>query len=376
MSRAIIEKGEQARFLRAVKEKLGLTWREVAELCRVSEPTIRDWVGERYNMSYEALLGLHRLSGVSLPSHIEVISEEERLHRAGKKTCELLGGNFGTPEGRRKGGERHNELYGCTLTSEARAKGTQEQWRRRREHPERYRPAFGGKHDSTRKEILTPQFSPLLAEMVGILLGDGSIKDTLVEVGLNKANEVEYAEFIAWLFKELFGLEASILPQSGRNVRTVQVCSVALVEYLEGVGLHRGNKVEQQVGIPDWVFSSGDYTVACIRGLMDTDGGSWLRTERRLSPPGHYVTVCFGNHSRPLILGMWKMLKELGYRPRKYQKAVDLNRQEEIRRYYREIGTSNEYHRRRFLELVEQSTAKEWKQGPTPVVRFLGDRFR
>lgn len=280
MARAIIEKGEQARFLQAVKEKLGLTWKEMADLCRVSEPAIRDWARERYNMSYEALLHLHKLSGVSLPSLIEVISEGERLHRAGKKTCELLGGNFGTPEGRRKGGRRHHELYGCTLTPEARAKGTREQWRRRREHPERYRPAFGGKQDWARKEILTPQPSPLLAEIVGILLGDGSIKDTLAEVDLNKAREVEYAEFVVRLFKGLFGLEASILPQKGLNVRTVQVCSVALVEYLEDIGLHRGNKVGQQVGIPDWVFSSRDYMVACTRGLMDTDGGPCLKTER------------------------------------------------------------------------------------------------
>ncbi|HID64470.1 MAG TPA: hypothetical protein EYP49_17265 [Anaerolineae bacterium] len=114
-------------------------------------------------MSYEALMALHQLSSVPLPTIIEVISEEEyrrRASRKGARTCYELYGNPGTPEGRRKGGQR----------------GLGELRRRVKAHPELY-PNFKSK-----KEILTPEKSPMLAELVGILLGDGEIADLQDEV--------------------------------------------------------------------------------------------------------------------------------------------------------------------------------------------------
>ena len=329
--RAIIEKGEQGRFLRMSKEQLGVSWEKIAELCGVCATTLRRWVNEEMNMSYEAMLLLQKLSGVPLPPVIEVISVEERLRKAGSK-----------------GATTRNKVYGNPGTPEGSRKGARELWRRRRKHPNRYHPIGGG--EKGRKEIQIPEYSPELAELVGILLGDGGIRRWEVKVTLHGEKEVEYAEFVARLFEDLFDLTASISVSKWSNKRTVAVYSVALVEYLEGIGLHRGNKVEQQVGVPDWIFTNRAFMEACVRGLMDTDGGPCIIARHRSGR--YYVGFRFKNSSRPLIDGMWKMLTSLGYKATKSRKYVNLFRREEVKRYCLHIGISNTYKQQRFLELA------------------------
>lgn len=199
MARVAIEKGEQAEFLAAVKEATSLRWQEIANLCGVSRWTLRDWRKEELRMSYEALMTLHKLSGVPLPTIIEVISEEEYRRRAGSKGARVyyeLYGNPGTSEGRRKGGR----------------KGLKELRRRARENPELY-PRF-----RERKEILLPEKSPRLAELVGILLGDGEITDFQVRVTSHREKEAEYSRFVSELAAELFGVEAPLIPRENTYI--------------------------------------------------------------------------------------------------------------------------------------------------------------
>ncbi len=334
MARVAIEKGEQAEFLAAVKEATSLRWQEIANLCGVSRWTLRDWRKEELRMSYEALMTLHKLSGVPLPTIIEVISEEEYRRRAGSKGARVyyeLYGNPGTSEGRRKGGR----------------KGLKELRRRARENPELY-PRF-----RERKEILLPEKSPRLAELVGILLGDGEITDFQVRVTSHREKEAEYSRFVSELAAELFGVEAPLIPRE--NTYIVTVSSVAVVEFLLSIGLKKGNKVKQQVSVPDWIFSDRECMRACLRGLMDTDGGPYPHSYKVSGKMYRYVKICFRNHSTPLLIGMEKMLVEFGFAAKNDGKhKVSLYRQPEIRRYFEEIGTNNSYHLRRFHDFAQR----------------------
>jgi hypothetical protein len=260
-------------------------------------------------MSYEALLRLSHLSGIPVPSVIEVVSEKERHKRAGVKGAKrvlALYGNPGTPEGRSKGGR----------TS----------LRRRAEHPEWYDDNF-----IVRKPIKVPTQSVELAELVGILLGDGRITDMQVIVYGNLLTEVDYSRFEAGLFKRLFGITASVREGKG-NTSIVMVSAIALVEYLESIGLRRGDKIAQQVSVPSWIFNDTAYIRACVRGLMDTDGSIYPETKIYKEREYHYVNLCFTTHSQPLAKAMRHMLCELGFRPTVSSdgQRVYLRRQEEV----------------------------------------------
>jgi len=225
------------------------------------------------------------------------------------------------------------------------------------------------------KEIQTPGKCAAIAEICGILLGDGGISDGRVEISLHGTKEVEYADAVACFFEKLFGIKASIYLSEPKNKRTVDVRSVRLVRYLTGkeIGLKKGNKVKQQVCVPDWILCGGkEYWVACVRGLMDTDGGLYLRTQqRKRRPPYHNIVLIFANYSIPLLDGMNEMLRKLGYHPRKYvrHRCVYLNRQAEIRRYYREIGTRNAYHVQEYVRKARVA----WGEDISDEVKFLED---
>jgi hypothetical protein len=334
VARVYLPKGEQARFLREVKEATGLTWNRIAQICEIERHTLRAWRDEAWRMSYEALQRLSCLSDVSMPHIVEVVSEEERRRRAAIKGANIRAALYGPPD-----------------TPEGRSKGGRAAQQRRREHPERFRDTF-----TTRKLIRTPPKSPNLAELVGIILGDGRISGLQVVVSSHAVEEREYSLFVVQLFQELFGVNASLNTPRG-NALDVAVSSVALVEYLEALGLHRGSKVAQQVGVPEWIFEDDMFIQACARGLMDTDGSVFLRRQPYKRREYRFLELHFANHSQPLLAGMERLLIALHFNPRRDKRSVTLYRQSEIRRYFEVVGTRNSHHQERFARFVQDATA-------------------
>lgn len=149
MARAIFKPGEQARYLRTVKKVMGMTWRELAERCGRKKSDMNNWAYTKRRMPAQVVERLHTLSGIT-PPPFEVVPEEEYFFR----------------EAYSKRGRANTKQL---------------------KHP--------------------PGPSVLLAELVAILLGDGTISDYRVAVSFHADVEEEYAECVAGMFRELFGLE-------------------------------------------------------------------------------------------------------------------------------------------------------------------------
>ena len=81
---------------------------------------------------------------------------------------------------------------------------------------------------------------------------------------------------------------------------------------------------------------------------MDTDGSVYRYRHRVYGHQYKHIALCFKNHSVPLLHAVEQMLENASFRPRTTSRAVYLYRQEEARRYFRIIGTSNPKHQRRF----------------------------
>ena len=329
MKRAVLETGEQNAFLEAARQALGMTWAQMAALCGVDRKTLFDWRQENSHIRNDALLRLASLSGVLLPSIREIIVEDDWHSRAG-----------------RRGAQTSLERYGNPATVEGRSKGGLVTQQRRQENPEAYPWA------TTAKWIREPELSPRLAELVGIILGDGNLNQYYVSITLHLWHERDYASFVARLFRELFEVEVRPRAEVVKTTCTVQVSSVNLVEYLIRLGLRPGNKTEQQVGVPAWVLDDDGLMRACVRGLMDTDGGPYPHVYEIGGRTYRYVKLNFSNYSRPLLDDVTAMLARLDFTPTgDGQTKMVLNRQEEVLRYYVEVGTHNVYHLDRFRQM-------------------------
>jgi len=323
MSRVVVKKGGQRGFMEKVKYESCLTWDKLAKVVNLSSRTLRDWRREVLKMNYEKAKILSEFTKVSLPNIEKILPEYwsvPKAAKAGGLARLKIYGPPGTPEGRSKGGKRSQEL--------------------RRLYPERYPRVV------KRKEIKIPAYSIRLAEFTGIILGDGGITNHQVKVSLNYKRDAEYILYVNSLFKKLFSIVPVRIDRIKENCTHIVASSTNLVEFLEKIGLHRGNKVKQQVDIPKWVFKNKDLMKACLRGLVDTDGNI---ARKNYHANTLAMQISFTSASKPLLKSVRRIWMELGYHPTEItRQQVHITRLQEIHKYVKEIGFSNAKHVKRY----------------------------
>ena len=307
----------------------------LAEICGVHPRTVKDWWREKHRMPHDCLKRISKETGLVPPKRLRLLPDFWHI-----------------PAAARLGGKRHAQLYGSPGTLESRRKGGRISCERFRANP-RLAQALGFK---VRKVIRRPRKSALLAEFIGIMLGDGCLSSQFqVGIAFNSETDRAYGTYLQDLFQRLFTVSATIQPRSKTRGWTVVASSRALVEHLQVLGLVQGNKVANQVDVPRWIWTKPSYQQACLRGLMDTDGSVYRYAHRVYGHRYDHVGLCFTNHSRPLLLAAERLLKNCGFRPRAGGYHVYLHRQEEIRRYFRVVGSRNPKHVDRSQDYFEDT---------------------
>ena len=305
----------------------------LAEVCGVHPRTLKDWWREKHRMPYDCLQRISKETGLIPPRQLRLVPDFWHI-----------------PAAARLGGKRRAQLYGPPGTLESRRKGGRISGERFRTNPSLAK-ALGFK---LRKAITYPHKSALLAEFIGIMLGDGCLSSRFqVGISFNSETDRAYGGYLQRLFQRLFGVSATIQRRRETHGWTVVASSRALVEHLQVLGLVQGNKVVHQVDVPQWIWTRRRYQQACLRGLMDTDGSIYRYTHRVYGHQYVHAGLCFTNHSRPLLLSVERSLKNCGFRPRAGGYHVYLNRREEIRGYFRLVGSRNLKHVKRFREYFE-----------------------
>lgn len=230
-------------------------------------------------------------------------------------------GNFGTPEGRRKGGlnsfKTHLQKHtGFNLT----------------------------------KEHAKPFNSKMLAEFMGVLFGDGHLSKYQVLVTTNSITDIEHALYIQSLMKKLFNLEPSIKSKKGQNAVNILVSSINLVKWLSLKGMPVGNKLTKGLSIPNWIKKDQNLQKDFIRGLFDTDGCVYVDRHVINGKKYEHYGWTITSYSVKLRNDILEILKNLRFRPTlsRTQKSVYIRRQADIERFFKEIGTHNPKHLSRY----------------------------
>lgn len=187
-----------------------------------------------------------------------------------------------------------------------------------------------------------PKLGNDLAELVGILLGDGGITERQISITLNAIADRDYAIYVSNLIANLFSQKPSVYFRRGENSVRLSVSGVELVKFLERMGLKIGDKVRQQVKVPDWIVREDLLSKSCLRGLIDTDGCIFLRKDSKGREKYSYANLYFSNLSQPLRVFVYETLLQFGFKPRYFgNNHVRLYSQRETLRYLEVIGSSN-----------------------------------
>ncbi len=188
-----------------------------------------------------------------------------------------------------------------------------------------------GKYAHNSYNLKTLELGEDLAEFCGIMLGDGNMNRRGVRIAFDKRN-VNYMAYVNKLFEKLVGLQLRPFLVKATNQGYLYFYSAHLVEHLTSVGLVAGDKIKNNVGIPDWIKENEIYSKRCIRGLIDTDGCIYICKRERQK----YVK--FTNFNRKLLLEFKDLALKSGYHfASANQKNVCLYRKDEVIRFINDI---------------------------------------
>jgi hypothetical protein len=307
-------------FFIAVRKESGLSWGELAASIKVNVRTITSWrVGET-TVPASVIEKWSKQFKIKTPLHENVDLNEQRA-----KAASLGGfarfkkyGDLGTSGGRKRGGLQAQQTH------------------KQMEHS-----------PFVARDILRPRRSELLAELVGAILGDGSLTKYQLVLYSNLITDREYSDFLSSLIEKIFGVVPSMTHHPLSGVTRVLCSSKNIVDYLQSIGLGLGNKTRRQASVPSWILKNRSYIHACMRGLIDTDGCVYI--DHHKTKCGTYESVCiaFTNASKPLLDFVFEAWESLGFHPTRQGRHVRLRRSDEVIRHAKEVGFNNPKHFRK-----------------------------
>jgi intein/homing endonuclease len=235
------ERGEQRKFLEEVCNKLNKSLREINS----------DFKKES-SVSYSTMKKYFR-EELTLPIKIADIFSQKSGIDWKKFRAKTIPSNWGS----RKGG-----ILGMQ-TLMKKYKNELKMWRSK---------GAKSSNKSKLKQILIPQSNEKLAELVGIALGDGTLTKYFLRISGDPRFDTSYFNYISNLCEGLFGLKPSLRKEKNRNLMYLTIYSANVCNFLNKLGLPFGDKIRNKAKIPEIFLRDLPLSIACLRGLIDTDG--------------------------------------------------------------------------------------------------------
>jgi len=320
---AVFPLGKQRAFIEATEKKLSVP--DMARLCACSTRTIRDWRREKFAIQLACLHTLCKKIKKPVPRNLRIRNRYRHVRKAGKKGAIAVMAKYGrVPVNETRRRKRWFEWW----NSEGKFKPLS-----------LFRPF----------SILKPKKSVELAEFIGIMMGDGGISKRQVKITLHHIDDLPYSRFVVRLMEKLFGVKPSVRHVEEDSVNNIVVSRTALVAYLHSLGLPVGNKVKQNFDMPDWIKENRPYAIACLRGLVDTDGCIFCHRYRVNGKWYGYKKLSFTAYSKPLLLTVARLMKEIGLHPRIVPwRDVRLDSIADMKLYFTIVGSHNPKHLSRY----------------------------
>lgn len=192
------------------------------------------------------------------------------------------------------------------------------------------------------KEKLELNHSIELAELIGLILGDGHLRkeckeaenrhisNHYLDICLGK-EEKEIIKNTKELLEKCLKKEPTRKDFSNSEAVSLRVYGKEIVKSLEATGLECGDKIKNQVGVPKWIKNNKKFEKGCLRGLIDSDGSVYKREDG-------YRVVYFKNHSEPLLEDFKSLSSDLGFKPSSAgPKAVQIASQDEVKDFLERV---------------------------------------
>lgn len=197
------------------------------------------------------------------------------------------------------------------------------------------------------KSPVIPLFGEDLAEILGVLNGDGHISQLNNEICVvgNSKTEMGYFEYLKIKFERIFSIPFKIRVY-GSSVR-LRSYSYVLADWLNSLGLPKGNKIGK-LHIPQCVLPERVFLKAYIRGLFDTD--STIYTRRKNEP-----VIEISSADDAFLEEIKNALNSLDFSACLGNNKVVMYNRAHINKFFEDVKPANPQHLKRYNRYLEQA---------------------
>ena len=165
-----------------------------------------------------------------------------------------------------------------------------------------------------------------LAYIIGVAIGDGNLSNPNGRaVRLRITCDLKYKKLIRRILLSI----QKLLPHNKVSIvnRTETYCDISCYsnkwENWLGWKAKGGPKYKQNISIPNWIKRNRNYSISCLRGLLETDGSIYIDRGYRMV---NFVTII-----PKLAEDVVKIIKKLGFIPNIYKITSTKNARYNIR---------------------------------------------
>jgi DNA-binding transcriptional regulator WhiA len=162
-----------------------------------------------------------------------------------------------------------------------------------------------------------------LAELIGVILGDGHIErfprtERLIISG--NSNNPKFIKRYSELIRKNFNKNPKI-EKTKRNCIRISIYEKFISQRLN---IPAGNRNKLKVVIPKWILSDKSYIISYLRGLYEAEGSFCIH-----KPTGTYK-ILFSNRNPSLLKNVYQLLKMLEFHPHKDAFRVQISKKNEV----------------------------------------------
>lgn len=202
------------------------------------------------------------------------------------------------------------------------------------------------------KNINYPELNEDLAEFIGAHLGDGTMSKYFIKISGDYRYDLSYFNYLSKIVLKLFGISTSITKEKYRNTAYLTIYSKEVCLFLnKNYYIPFGDKIKNNAIIPERILKNRKLFVACLRGLVDTDGSISRRGRN-----GSQFCLEFFSQNKKLfdqVNGMGRQLNIFTYSTKN---RAGTNKWDNIKRYFKIVGSSNLKHIIRFYTKNYENT--------------------
>lgn len=223
-------------------------------------------------------------------------------------------------------------------------------------------------NDEKRGVTLPSEPNTKLAELIGILIGDGHVayypKCHNYDIEISGHSDHDYSyhkDHINYLIKDLFNITPKFFIWKTRNEMRSRILSKAIFNFMKMMEFPGGRKGNMPVSA--WIMKDGEYMRSFLRGLADTDFS--LVFKRRSNGKYSYPVIKGSIKNRNVIGSVEKILKVLKikycvcYDENKYDKRSERNQtihsiyiygKKNLELWMKLVGFNNKKHLNKYIE--------------------------